>query len=340
MSNRLTAWINLAIRAPSGDNCQPWDLIFLDNKFRISINSERAHHFLDQDLSASWISIGCLCENLRLSSKSYGFQCSFEIESPTSVLVTWNNLPPESEPETILAIYERHTFRGKLKNAFFNLAEYKEHYKNISERALYEWQITPTVSKKLIWDWSWLETLLWLKTPLMSDFTKWLHQENEFFQDGITYEGLRISWPDKISLKVFKKLNILVKLVPFSLFLVKSYFRLNFLLKESAGLLSLSGPLKDYKDYFHAGCEIQRMWVFLTKKKIKSQPLSIQSLFLNFLDMPLNRELFSSVQLQRMHTIRDKTYTDLKINQNLIFSFRFGYSEARNSPLPRRRIQN
>lgn len=338
MDTKLIEWINLAVSAPSGDNCQPWDLKFFDQKFRIEINQERAEHFLDQDQSASWISLGCLCENLHLSAKSFGFDCTFVIESASSVVVLWEKITPEVNADLLEIIRSRHTYRGKMEEASLDLNEYNECYKEVPGRSLFEWRVTPKISKKLIVNWSWLETVLWLKTSLMRDFTKWLRGKNEKFSDGFTFENLHIPWLDQLFLKMFKKMHGMINLVPFFIFEIKSYLRLKFLIEKSSGVLWLAGPMNDYRDYFYAGMEIQRMWLYLTKKKIRSQPLAIQSLFLNFVGRPQIARFLSPAQRHRIQSIKENTYQELNISQSLVFLFRFGRSTEVSPLLPRRRV--
>lgn len=341
MDQQFEAWINLSFKAPSGDNCQPWTLTFVEKQFRIAIDHERARHFLDQDLSASWISVGCLCENLYISAKSFGFECRFVLESPDSVIVLWEKKNEELslDVETLNAIRTRQTFRGGMGDAQIDLNEYSSFYVDEPDRAGFEWKITSTVSKKLLKEWSWLETVLWLKTSLMSDFTHWLRFKPGELQDGVMLANLKIPIVDQICLAIFKKFKSLIHWVPFYIFEVKSYLRLKFLIEKSAGVLSLVGPVDGYKDYFRAGREVQRMWLYLTKKKLKLQPLAIQSLFLNFISNPSVKKFLTQGQVSQMQSVKKATYRELNISKELVFSFRFGQSDEEVSPLPRRWVE-
>lgn len=340
MNTSLDSWINLALRAPSGDNCQPWDITFYENQFKISINRERAKHFLDQNESASWISIGCLCENLRLSAGLFGFSCSITLDSEASVMINYIKVPSVNNPDLLESILKRQTFRGKLDDVTLNLIAYQNAYKNTLGHGQFEWKIVKDVSRKLIWQWGWLEALLWLKTPLMRDFTKYLRIKNENFDDGLSLKNLQISFIDRISLIAFKKIPALIHLMPFYFFEFKSYLRLKFLVEKSSGLLLLMGPFNQYEDYFYAGMEIQRMWLFMTENKIKSQPIAIQSLFLNFVNSKMNQQVLTVNDIKRIENIKKQTYMDLQITQNLIFAFRFGKSNNEIPLLPRRALKN
>ena len=336
----LDSWIALAMRAPSGDNCQPWQFTFFEDHFRIAIDSVRARHFLDQNESAAWISMGCLCENLRASAELFGFSCNITLESEYSVVIAYSRIPQVKNEALREAILARQTFRGALKEASLNLTEYQNKFKNLPRSQSFQWKQEKKISSDLMWKWSWLESVLWLKTPLMRDFTHWIHFKNEKFEDGVTLENLQINLMDQLMLVVFKKIPALVRLVPSFVFKIQTYFRIKFLVEKSAGLLLLSGEFKGYQDYFYAGMEIQRMWVYLTEQKMKAQPLAIQSLFLNFANSKVNQQILSAKQIQKIEQVRDQTKNELGLKQNFIFALRYGKSDVQLPALPRRTISS
>lgn len=339
METRLESWIQLATRAPSGDNSQPWDFAFDSGLFKITINRDRARHFLDQDMSATWISIGCLCENLERSAAFFGFECLLNVETDHSVTVKYQAIEPQTDSNTIDIVTKRQTFRGKLNTVNIDLSTFNLEFPVLpNDGPQFTWQSVPTVSKTLLWKWSWLESVLWLKTSLMADFTKWLHGKNETYEYGISLESLQVSLMDQLSLMLFKKVPNLTKAVPSWFFQLKTYFRLKFLIESSAGLLCLSGSFRDYRDYFYAGKEIQRMWLYLTKNNIKAQPLAIQSLFLNFANSDSVKGSLTGDQVRKIKSIKIETQMDLNISKDLIFTFRYGRTEQSLPLLPRKKI--
>ena len=63
-----------AIRAPSGDNCQPWRFHFESERLvRISADLDRAKSFFDFEHRATALSIGASIENMRMQAASEGF---------------------------------------------------------------------------------------------------------------------------------------------------------------------------------------------------------------------------------------------------------------------------
>lgn len=61
-----------AIRAPSGDNCQPWRFRFAGDKLEVHFVPERAKSFFDFRDRGSFISIGAVVENIRVLAACAG----------------------------------------------------------------------------------------------------------------------------------------------------------------------------------------------------------------------------------------------------------------------------
>lgn len=72
--------VEAAIRAPSGDNCQPWHFRLEDqNKILIHIVPERARSFFDLGFRATFLSVGAVIENMRVAAayKGYGLHVEY-----------------------------------------------------------------------------------------------------------------------------------------------------------------------------------------------------------------------------------------------------------------------
>lgn len=75
MSSFREAIVSAAIRAPSGDNCQPWFFRFEnDKKLHVDIITERAKSFFDFELRGTFLSVGAVIENIRVQAANLGFR--------------------------------------------------------------------------------------------------------------------------------------------------------------------------------------------------------------------------------------------------------------------------
>jgi hypothetical protein len=66
------AIVAAAIRAPSGDNCQPWRFRFTDGRLDIHLVRDRSASFFDFRDRGSYISIGAVVENIRVQAACMG----------------------------------------------------------------------------------------------------------------------------------------------------------------------------------------------------------------------------------------------------------------------------
>jgi len=64
--------IEAAIRAPSGDNCQPWRFRFDDRKLHIELMLDRAASFFDFQHRGSLLSLGAVAQNVRTQAECEG----------------------------------------------------------------------------------------------------------------------------------------------------------------------------------------------------------------------------------------------------------------------------
>jgi hypothetical protein len=331
-------WINLSLRAPSGDNSQPWEITYYEDFFYISINEKAAQHFLDQNFAASWISLGCLCENLLQSSKHFGFNCQFSIESNMSVVVRFQRVAKENKQSVIDSIKNRATFRGKLHKVEFNIQKIVNHQEQ--SKSSFRWHQRNQVSSEIINEWAELESFLWLKTPLMKDFARWVHFTLNGYLDGVTLKNLMLNLFDQVSFVFIKLFPFVIYFIPFWFYKYNTQKRLNFLLANASGLVFLEGKINSITDYFYAGQEIQKMWIYITQQGLKAQPLSIQSLFFNFTENEINKKYLSDSQLEKIKNIKRNTKGKFGVEQDLIFMLRFGQSAEALDPLPRKTLQS
>ena len=73
MTKFQTRILTAAVRAPSGDNCQPWRFQFdRDDSVRTTPDLERAKSFFDYKNRATALSIGASIENMRVQAASEG----------------------------------------------------------------------------------------------------------------------------------------------------------------------------------------------------------------------------------------------------------------------------
>ena len=75
----ISAIVEAAVQAPSGDNCQPWRFRWDGEHLRILFLADRAESVYDIRSLASWISLGALITNATLAATQHGLQATVEL---------------------------------------------------------------------------------------------------------------------------------------------------------------------------------------------------------------------------------------------------------------------
>jgi hypothetical protein len=79
------AIINAGILAPSADNSQPWKFKIDVDAIRVSYDPTRVGMFFDSALSATYMSLGAVCENMQLQAEKLGYLVEVELHNLQAV---------------------------------------------------------------------------------------------------------------------------------------------------------------------------------------------------------------------------------------------------------------
>ena len=75
----ISAVVQAAIQAPSGDNCQPWRFRWDGTHLRVVFLAGRAESVYDIRSLASWISLGAVITNMTIAATLHGLQTAVEL---------------------------------------------------------------------------------------------------------------------------------------------------------------------------------------------------------------------------------------------------------------------
>lgn len=106
--------LEAAIRAPSGDNCQPWRFRFDGERgLQIYAALERAQSFFDYHHCATSLSVGAVIENIRTQAANEGlgvevvYENAVEGDRPMATLSLFPDSRVHVEEKTVRAMHER-----------------------------------------------------------------------------------------------------------------------------------------------------------------------------------------------------------------------------------------
>lgn len=104
--------IEAGIRAPSGDNCQPWKFrLTKENEIDIYISLESSESFFDTDLRATYLSIGAVIENIRIAAATNGYviDINYSHNPPASDMLAarlkLTRQPASAQSDSLLSLY-------------------------------------------------------------------------------------------------------------------------------------------------------------------------------------------------------------------------------------------
>jgi hypothetical protein len=86
MKKNIEIWrlVELATKAPSGHNTQPWIFYTSENQIDIHPDFTRALPVVDEDNHALYISLGCAAENILVAARSFGYDCKICLSGSSS----------------------------------------------------------------------------------------------------------------------------------------------------------------------------------------------------------------------------------------------------------------
>lgn len=105
--------LSLGVKAPSGDNTQPWSFVIDGDVIIVRCHPELDHPILNVDARGTYLATGALIENIVIAAREEGLESSvrlFEREGETArIVLSYGQIKGH---DLFSAIADRHTHRG------------------------------------------------------------------------------------------------------------------------------------------------------------------------------------------------------------------------------------
>ncbi|HET8577686.1 MAG TPA: hypothetical protein VFO18_11345 [Methylomirabilota bacterium] len=278
----LSALVEAAASAPSGDNCQPWRFRWDGHALQILIDPERAESFYDFRQVASWVALGALLENLDLAAASRGLQPVVELwpeggAGKIAARVVFTSCEPAPSP-LVAAIPERCVNRRPYRRA--RLPDV------LSEAFLAAGRGVPGLRTRLVeraGDISRLASLaalndrvLFENRPLHAGLQRWLRWTREEVlrtRDGMPIESLELGRAERPGFRLLSRWSFArllgsvggTRLLPLRA-------RRTYLRSAAIGLVTVDG--EGAEGFVRAGRVVERIWLTATAHKVAFQPIT------------------------------------------------------------------
>jgi nitroreductase len=269
--------LELAVAAPSGENCQPWRFVVRGREIRVFNVPGRDQGLYNFRQRGSYIAHGAALENIALGAPRFGYTAQIELfpDERESDLVARVRLTESSTEEHVLYPYisERVTNRKGYMATPLTAAE-RAALKRAGDIRFVEDAVGRARLSRAI---AINERLIFEHRPLHSylfDNLRWTPAEEEQYGRGLSLQALEVPPPVQVGFKtVFKRWGAVQVLnrIGFSKFVsndnAKTY-------ASSAALGAVVVPGDSRKDFVAAGRMFQRMWLYATQLGLSVHPVT------------------------------------------------------------------
>ncbi len=277
MKEKLVEIIKLAVRAPSGDNKQPWRFEMVGEDAVLVYNKPEADKSLyNYEQYASYIAIGCLLFNIEVIAKQFSLGFSEELfPSPddsnlVASLVFIENQSNESKYfESIkLRATNRFPFLDKLLPE-----DFKHEISSISGVKLIENKEQMQEFGKLVA----VNEIVLLENKIMHDSffedMVWTTEEEKTRKEGLSFDTMALKGPAAFMFKRFRSWGFLNFMNKFSI--AKKVAEENSKSWGSgSGVFAVTSDLDSSKDAVNSGKIFEECWLLATKYGLAFQPVS------------------------------------------------------------------
>lgn len=308
--------IEAGIRAPSGDNCQPWKfLVINDNELEISIDNKNAKSFFDVNHAATYISIGAVIKNMEIAARHYLSQLNYKIINATSGEFTKATI-------TLTPHFYKHPplpdFYQSMRARTVNRRPYLPHkLPDSTWKELIE--VGSSNTSEIVIYKNKNEIKKWVKAIKSADIIRWSHPEihNELF-DKIRYSqkqaeelrtGLEIdrlgagpgakyimkflsSWSRMQNLNKIKAPHMLAE-------------QTAFLARASSGLVGVWINEDSPEQWIETGRIIESLWVNAKHLGLEIQPLPVAAYLERKHQLSSNKDIFTESHQTQLTVIKE-----------------------------------
>lgn len=285
MNDFLTFLVEAAIRAPSGENCQPWSFKFDGSKIWLYNLPDRDLSIYNYKQKGSYVSHGAAIENMAIAASSKGYETAVQLfpdQGQPNLMAVLNFEKNETvTADPLVAVIPRRSTNRKfykpepltaeeqdqIIKSCMKVAAPGESLKLITDRkAIIEIAPSLTVNEQLIFS-----------NPVMHQFffdhLRWTAAEDNEKKNGFFVKALELTFMQVTAFKILKHWSLIKFLDKFGFAKVAGQANLkNYESSGGLGAIVLAG--NSNIDYVNAGRMIQRVWLTATSLGLSIQPVT------------------------------------------------------------------
>lgn len=288
MKEKIQQILEIAVRAPSGDNSQPWSFHLSDNTLSVFALIEKDNAYLNVAGIGTYMAVGALIKNITIAAQTYGLIPSVrlfpETNNKTLVAEIVFNIGEAIENPLFSMIEKRSTNRkpytlGSINQSYVSQVKEFASREGITVTFLSDREKMKVSARAA----SVMEETAFQVTELHKIFFNdivWTQKEERQKKTGLYLKTLEVPTPVLLLFKLWRNPNIAKFFAKIGL--PTKVAEQNAAIYAKAGALGLisfpdDSPLTSIK----AGMVFQELWLLATKEEMYLQPIC-GTLFLNY----------------------------------------------------------
>jgi nitroreductase len=277
----LKTILEAGIRAPSGDNCQPWHITAADRRINIYNLPGRDTSLFNSRQRASMIAHGALIENINIASAAVGYKAEIKVfpseVNPDHVAAVSLEKAPVKEDPLYPCIARRQTNRKSYRAVPLTKEQKETMLSAADDSPSCEMMLFEGKEKDVLCDVAGMSDRIVFENRHLHRFlfnhVRWSEQEARETLDGLDIRTLELSLPDKIGFRLLGHWRA-ARLLK-SLGVTRAVSRQAQKLCSSAaaaGLVLIGNDTNE--DFLSAGRVTQRAWLEATRLGLSFQPMT------------------------------------------------------------------
>lgn len=333
MHEKIKQILNLAVRAPSGDNTQPWRFVLRGDELYIYNIPDVDNYIYNYNQRGSYVANGALIENILIISPSFGLKGNlnkFPAKGKINLLAIIQFEETDIYQDPLLPYIEKRVTNRKPYEREKPLG--LEHKLQISDavKSFSDGKIIfiedSDKKKEIAKQVSVNEIILLENKSLHQEMFPnicWTEEEEREKKSGLYLKTIELAPPQEV---VFK----LLRHWPVSHFLSSLGFA-KFIAKENAKVYSSASAIgvivtdDQDKSFIDVGRMLQKVWLTATKLGLSLQPITAIPYLAKQVSAG-NKKLFSKKHVQMITNAHQKLCELFEVdNKNLAMIFRVGF---------------
>ena len=320
--------------APSIDNCQPWRIRLHGNRLTICLDEERASFFGDYAFTGSYVTIGCMLENIAIAASSYN------LKEDVVLFPEGLNGPVASVSFTENGGLQKDQLIAHINTRCTNRRPYRSVPLDASDLAALQGIVPPSKGQlKLFTDRESMKKLFKLSADVDSvifshhllheNLFKWIRWDNkdaERTKDGMPLASLELDMLVRQFFRLISSWNTLSLLNRIALNRLIGLLNSSLLLRSSAvGLIIMD--TSENVDFIEGGRFLERVWLTAQAHGLAFQPFGGMPFLLTRI-IKAGSDGFTQKQYELLTSVfeRLKTLAGITDNNAMIMLFRTGYA--------------